>query len=58
MSVVMPPEKMPDGKDRVALLDAYVQAEGWANGAESAKQMRAWEQRRDQLRATILDRMK
>lgn len=54
----MPPENLPDGKDPVALLDAYVQAEGWFNGSESAKQMRAWEKRRDKLRAMILERMK
>lgn len=53
----MPPDQVPDGSDPAALLDAYVQAENWADGAFTAKQMRAWEKRRDKLRALVLERM-
>lgn len=55
---VMPPDKMPNSLDAAELLDAYVAAEGWVNGATSTKQMRAWEKRRDYLKAQVLNLMR
>lgn len=55
---VMPPDKMPNSLDAAELLDAYVAAEGWANGATTTKQMKAWEKRRDYLKAQVLNLMR
>lgn len=57
MDVVMPPDKMPNGNDAAELLDAYVTAEAWSNGFTTTKQMKAWEKRRDLLKAQILKLM-
>lgn len=53
----MPPDKMPNSLNAAELLESYVVAEGWVNGASTTKQMRAWEKRRDFLKAQVLNLM-
>lgn len=57
MEPAMPPALKPDMSNE-QLLAAYEQAVGWTDGAQTAKQMRAWDARAAELKKLVLGRMK